>query len=74
MAELKPSNSFVNEERLKEILKSAIVEVLEKRKDLLHDLLAEAIEDIALSRAIEECEQSKTILSDNVFDVLDGNH
>jgi hypothetical protein len=45
---------LVDEERLKELLKSALVEVLEERKDLVSDVIEEALEDVALIRAIEE--------------------
>jgi DNA-directed RNA polymerase subunit L len=47
-----------DEAKLKEALKSAIVEILEERKDLVREVLEEAIEDVALARAIEEGEQT----------------
>ena len=53
-------------------LKSAIVEILEERKDLLRDLLEEAFEDIALARAIEEGEQSELIGRDEVLKTLEA--
>lgn len=43
-----------DEERLKEVVKSALVEVLEERKDLVREVIEEALEDAALARAIEE--------------------
>lgn len=66
--------TMIDEERLKEVLKLAIVEVLEERGDLVRELFEEAIEDIALSRAIEEGEQSPTVSRDEIFNVLEGNH
>ena len=68
------ATTLIDEERLKDILKSAIVEVLEERRDLVRDLFEEAIEDIALSNAIEEGEQTPTVSRDEVFNVLEGNH
>jgi len=44
----------IAEERLKEVLKMAVVEVLEERGDLLREIVEEALEDLALARAIEE--------------------
>lgn len=39
-----------NEDRIKEIFKTAIVEILEERKDLFSDLFREVTEDIALAK------------------------
>lgn len=68
------SSTLIDEAQLKEALKAAIVEVLEERKDLVRDLLEEALEDIALARAIEEGEQTELVTRDEVFKALEGNH
>lgn len=39
--------------KLKQLFKTALLEVLEERKDLLREAIEEALEDIALARAIE---------------------
>jgi hypothetical protein len=62
----------VDEGKLKDLLKTAILELLEERKDLVHDLLEEALEDIVLVRAIEAGEQTGTVSRDEVFKVLEG--
>lgn len=54
------------EDRLKELLKTAIVEVLEERRELVRDVFEEALEDVALVRVIEEEEQSPLISRDEV--------
>ena len=66
------SSLSVDEGRPKDLLKTAIVEVLEERKDLMRDLLEEALEDIILVRAIEAGEQTETVSRDEVFKVLEG--
>ena len=35
--------------KLKEIFKQAIIEAIEEKKDLVHDLLVDAMEDLAMS-------------------------
>jgi hypothetical protein len=65
-------HAVINESRLKEILKSALIEVFEERKDLFSDLLAEALEDIALIRAIKEGESTASVSRDEVFSILEG--
>jgi hypothetical protein len=62
----------IDEGRLKELLKAAVVEVLEERRDLLRDVVEEAIEDAALARAIEEGQGTAPIGRDEVFNVLTG--
>jgi hypothetical protein len=66
------SSLSVDEGKLKDLLKAAIIEVLEERKDLVRDLLEEALEDIVLVRAIEAGEQTGTVSRDEVFKVLEG--
>ena len=66
------SSLSVDEGKLKDLLKTAILELLEERKDLVRDLLEEALEDIVLVRAIEAGEQTRTVSRDEVFKVLEG--
>ena len=68
------STTLIDESKLKEALKSAIVEVLEERKDLLREVLEEALEDIALAHAIEEGEQSEPVTRAEVFKALESNN
>lgn len=61
----------LDEAQLKEALKSALTEVLEERTDLLRDVLAELLEDIALVRAIQEGEPSGLVSREEIFNLLD---
>ncbi|RPI13244.1 MAG: hypothetical protein EHM58_18830 [Ignavibacteriae bacterium] len=47
-------NKEKNTKSLKSVGKESLIEVLEERKDLLHDAILEVFEDIALSRAMQE--------------------
>ncbi len=66
------STSFGDEEKLKGLLKAAIIEVLEERGDLLREALEEALEEIALVRAIEAAEDSPSVSREEVFAILEG--
>ncbi|MBN3921870.1 type II toxin-antitoxin system Phd/YefM family antitoxin [Nostoc sp. NMS4] len=55
----------------KELLKTAIVEVLQEQKEVLYDLFAEIMEDIALERAIKEGENSETVSREAIFQILE---
>ncbi len=61
------------EAKLKKLLKAAVVEVLEERRDLVRDALADAVEDIGLARAIEAGSRSKAISREEVFKILQQN-
>jgi hypothetical protein len=60
-----------NEAELKEVIKAALVEVLQERQDLLYDAIERAIEDIAFARAIEEGDRTELIERDEVFAILE---
>ena len=47
-------------------------EVIEEKKELFYDLIAEVLEDIALVRAIREGEDSGTVDREEIFDILEG--
>ena len=59
------------ERRLKDLLKEALVEVLEERRDLLRDAMQESLEDTALVRAIKEGEKSSPVSRKQVFRQLE---
>ncbi len=60
----------VNETKLKKLVKAAVAEALEERRDWVREALAEAIEEVGLIRAIEAGARSRTIGRDKVFDIL----
>ena len=68
------STTVIDEAKLKEALKAALIEILEERKDLVREVLEEALEDIALARAIEEGEQGELVTRDEVFNALERNN
>ena len=61
----------IDEGKLKVLLKQALIEALEERAELIRDLLSEAVEDIALAKAIKEGEGSQSIGKDEVFQALE---
>jgi hypothetical protein len=66
--------SFPSEdERLKELVKTALLEVLEERKDLLRDVVEESLEDIALARAIDAGQRTGEVDRGQVISLLEGH-
>ena len=64
--------SALDQDQLKDMLKAAIIEVLEERRDLVREAVKEAFEDIALARAIEEGEQSAPVQRSDILAIIDG--
>lgn len=65
------STPTLDEARVKELFKEALVEVLAEQQDLLRRVVADIVEDIGLTRAIQEGEASPTVERDEVLRLLD---
>ena len=61
----------INQDELKNLLKVAIVEVLEERRDLISDIIEESLEDVAMARAIAEGNNSDSVDRNEIFKILE---
>ena len=66
------STISVEDVYLKDLLKQAILELMEERRDALEEIFADVIEDLALARAIEEGEASETVSRAEALQILEG--
>ncbi len=64
--------ALIDDQKIKDLFKQAIIEAMEEKKDVVRDLFVEAIEDIAMTRAIEEGVTTGKTSRDEVFNVLNG--
>jgi len=64
--------TIIDEDKLREVFRDVLVEMFEKKKNVFHDIVIEAMEDVALSRAIQQGEGSGTASRKEVFDMLEG--
>jgi hypothetical protein len=62
---------MLESEQLKEIFKSAIVELLRENRADVSALLSEIIEDIAMEKAIAEGENTEIISRESIFGLLE---
>ncbi len=60
----------LSEKQLKDLIKQAVAELLEERKDLFYDLFAEVIEDTGLVNTIREGEASYSVSREDVLHAL----
>jgi len=61
----------IDEAKLKDLLKSALAEVLEERREFVKEIIEEAMEDVALARAIDEGVRTEAVSREEVFTILD---
>ncbi len=64
----------LDDEQTKKMLKSAILEMLQERNEILFEVISEVLEDIAFTRAIEEGESSRIVDREEVFAILEGRN
>lgn len=66
------STATLGEKKLKTLLKSAFAEALVEQRALVQDIVEDAIEDIALARAIDEGLRSKPASRVAINKILQG--
>ena len=62
----------IDEAKLKDMLKAAVAEALQEQRDLVKDIVEEAMEEIALTRAIDEGLRSEPVPRKEVLAILEG--
>jgi len=62
----------LDDAQIKALFKEALVELLQERKDLFHELVEDIMEDLGLLRAIKEGEGTPNAPRSEVFQVLEG--
>jgi hypothetical protein len=62
--------TLIDDTKIKNLFKQAIIEAIEEKKDVVHDLFMDAMEDIAMVRAIEDGETTDKVSRDEVFNVF----
>ena len=56
----------------KQLLKEALAETLREQRDLLHEVFAEVIEDMALAEAIRQGRETEPVSRDSILRVLEN--
>ena len=60
----------IDEQHLKNLIKSSFVEVLSEKREWVASIIEEVIEDMGLLRAMEEAEGSESVSMEEVRRVL----
>jgi hypothetical protein len=65
------SEMTLDQTQLKAIVKVALLELFQENRDAFTDLIAEAIEEIGLERAIAEGETTEPVSRADIFNLLE---
>lgn len=57
--------------QVKSLFKQSMIELIREQRDLFVDLFAEAIEDLAFVKAIEEGEATESVSREAIFQLLE---
>lgn len=62
----------IDEKRMRKVMKDVLVEMMTEKKDLFYDLVLEAIEEVALGKAIKEGRKDQYVAKSKIMDILEG--
>lgn len=60
----------LEDKRMKELMKQALLELFQERRDLFHDLFEELLEEAGLANAMREGETSGIVSEQEVMNAL----
>jgi hypothetical protein len=72
LTEVTMSVAIMDEVRLKDVMKTAILEVFEDRREWLTELVGQAMADVAFGYAIQAGERTPLSSRDEVFSILEA--
>ena len=59
-----------SEQQLKDVVKEALLELLQERRDVAVEILAEAMEDLFLTQAIQQEAETEEVSRDEIMQIL----
>ena len=62
----------ITENRIKELVKDTMIEIMTEKKDIFYNLIIEAIEDIGIGNAIKEGRKGKFVDEKQIMNILEG--
>ena len=60
----------ISDEKLKEIMKEAVIEIIKEKRKVFHEILLEAIEEVGKAFAIREGRKNKFVGEDRILKML----
>jgi hypothetical protein len=60
----------IDDKQMKDLIKQALLELFQERRDLFYDLFEELIEDVGLANAMREGESSEIVSEKEILKAL----
>jgi len=60
----------ISDEKLKGIIKEAIIEIIKEKRKIFYEIILEAIEEVGLANAIREGRKNKFVGEDRILKML----
>ena len=61
----------ISDEKTKELLTEVMIELIKTRRDIFHEIIIEALEEVGLANAITEGRKNDFVPQENIFSLLD---
>ena len=61
----------ISDEKTKELLTEVMIELLKNKRDLIYDILLEALEEVGMANAIAEGRKNEFVSEEEVFSLLE---
>jgi len=62
----------ISDEKTKELLTEVVLELLKTKRNVLYDVVLEALEEVGLANAIVEGRQNEFVSEEEIFSIIDG--
>jgi len=64
----------LDDEKTKALLTEIMVDLIKNKREVLHEIMLEALEEVALANAITEGRNDDFVSEDEIFSILNGNN
>lgn len=64
----------LNDEQTKLLLTEVIIDLIKNKREVLHEIILEALEEVGLANAIIEGRQNDFVSEDDIFAILNGTN
>ncbi|MDD2759898.1 MAG: hypothetical protein PHH11_06350 [Methylomonas sp.] len=62
----------ISDEKTKELLTEVMIDLLKTKRNILYDVVLEALEEVGLANAIAEGRNDEFVSEDEIFSILDN--
>ena len=64
----------LDDEKTKALLTAVMIDLINNKREIFHDIIVEALEEVGLARAIAEGRQDNFVSEAEIFSILEGDH